>query len=48
MRSMRIRKRNSNRNTALTMQSLGIVMLSVCCFLVAGWVLIALVRLLAG
>lgn len=48
MPSMRIRKRNSNQNVVLTVQGLSIVLLSVLCFLVACWALIALVRLVLG
>ena len=45
---MRIRKRNSQESLLSTVQSVSIVLLSVLCFLVAAWVLIALIRLILG
>lgn len=46
--AMRIRKTNTTQNIVLTVQSVCIVLLSVLCFMVAGWVLIALIRLIIG
>ena len=48
MSPMRIRRRNSQQSISQTLQSASIVLLSVLCFLVAGWVLITLVRLIVG
>ena len=45
---MRIRKRNSQQSIVLTVQSVSIVLLSVLCFMVACWALIALLRLILG
>ena len=45
---MRIRRRNTQQSIILTVQSISIVLLSVLCFMVACWALIALLRLILG
>ncbi|MBR2790481.1 MAG: hypothetical protein IKD70_07725 [Eggerthellaceae bacterium] len=45
---MRIRRRNTQQNIILTVQSISIVLLSVLCLLVAGWAIIAVIRLIVG
>lgn len=48
MAHMRIRRRNIQQNTILTVQSVCIVLLAVLCFLLACWVLITIIRLVIG